>query len=118
VKAAIKYCIENEILIQFMKNHSSEIINMLFDEISIDRIIEIRVNEAVEDTIEEAVREAVSEAVKNAREEARDKGREEGLEIGREEEKLEIARNLIAKGSTRGFVHEITGLSIDEIQRL
>jgi len=79
---------------------------MLFDEISIDRIIEIRVNEAVEDTIEEA------------RVEARDKGREEGLEIGREEEKLEIARNLLAKGSTRGFVHEITGLSIDEIQRL
>ena len=44
--------------------------------------------------------------------------REEGREDGRENEKQEIALNLLAKGSTVEFVHEITGLDIDTIQRL
>jgi len=44
----------------------------------------------------------------------RDSGREEGIE----QEKLIIAKNLLAKGSTFEFVSEITGLSIDEIKRL
>jgi len=44
--------------------------------------------------------------------------RHEGLEQGIEQEKLIIAKNLLAKGSTFEFVSEITGLSIDEIARL
>jgi len=32
--------------------------------------------------------------------------------------KREIARNALAKGSTPEFVHEITGLSLDEIEKL
>ena len=39
-------------------------------------------------------------------------------EEGRAEEKLEIARNLLAKGSSIEFVHEITGLDIETIQGL
>ena len=49
---------------------------------------------------------------------ARNEGREEGREQGREDEKLIIARNLLAKGSTVEFVHEITGLSLKEIEKL
>jgi predicted transposase/invertase (TIGR01784 family) len=44
--------------------------------------------------------------------------REEGWEDGRDEEKLEIARNLLAKGSTLEFVQEITGLSVEAIKEL
>ena len=43
---------------------------------------------------------------------------EEGIEEGREEEKLEIARNLLAKGSTPEFVHDITGLDMETIENL
>jgi len=43
---------------------------------------------------------------------------EKGLEQGREEEKLEIARNLLTKGSSPEFVHETTGLSLAEIEKL
>ncbi|MCL2243134.1 MAG: Rpn family recombination-promoting nuclease/putative transposase [Treponema sp.] len=39
----------------------------------------------------------------------------EGREQGREESYRVIAQNLLSKGSTPGFVQEITGLSIDEI---
>ena len=44
--------------------------------------------------------------------------REEGEEIGQEQKALEIARNLLAKGSSIEFVHEITGLEIETIQGL
>jgi len=46
-----------------------------------------------------------------------EEGREDGLEEGRKE-KLEIARNLLAKGSTPEFVHEITGLDMETIENL
>ena len=44
--------------------------------------------------------------------------REEAWEDGRANEKLEIARNLLAEGSTPEFVQKITGLSIEEIAKL
>jgi predicted transposase/invertase (TIGR01784 family) len=44
--------------------------------------------------------------------------REEALEDGREEEKLIIAKNLLTKGSTPEFVHEITGLALEKIKEL
>jgi len=47
-----------------------------------------------------------------------EEGREEGLTKGRFNEKLEIARNLLAKGSTPEFVHEITGLDMETIENL
>jgi len=48
------------------------------------------------------------------RREAREEGREEGME----KEKLIIAKNLLSKGSTPEFVHEITGLSPEQIAHL
>jgi predicted transposase/invertase (TIGR01784 family) len=47
--------------------------------------------------------------------EAREEGFEKGREEGRNEEKLIIAKNLLAKGSTPEFVQEITGLSLEDI---
>jgi len=40
--------------------------------------------------------------------------REEAME----EEKIIIAKNLLTKGSTPEFVHEITGLTLDKIKDL
>ena len=45
---------------------------------------------------------------------AREEAREDGIEEG----KLEIARNLLVKGSTPEFVHDITGLDIETIKNL
>ena len=44
--------------------------------------------------------------------------KEDGIAEGKAEEKLTIARNLLAKGSTADFVSEITGLSLEEIAKL
>jgi predicted transposase/invertase (TIGR01784 family) len=49
---------------------------------------------------------------------SRNNARREGQQIGREERTIEIARNLLAKGSSIEFVHETTGLDIETIQGL
>ena len=46
------------------------------------------------------------------------KGREEGREEGMNQRSLEIARNMLAKGMDASTVLEITGLSMEEIQKL
>ena len=44
--------------------------------------------------------------------------KEDGMEEGKAKEKLTIARNALAEGSTPEFVQKITGLSLDEIAKL
>lgn len=44
--------------------------------------------------------------------------RELGIEEGREEEKRQLARNMLAKGLDPGFVAEISGLTEAELQDL
>jgi predicted transposase/invertase (TIGR01784 family) len=90
VRNAIKYCTGNNILKKFLETHGSEVYNMLLTEWNLDEAIEV----------------------------AREEGWEEGREDGREEEKLIIAKNLLAKGSTLEFVHDITGLSLEKIKEL
>jgi len=69
VKAAIKYCIEHDVLKEFLRKHGSEVVNMLFDDITIEEIGEIRYEE----------------------------GREEGFEEGREKERS-FVMNLLDQG--------------------
>jgi predicted transposase/invertase (TIGR01784 family) len=98
VKAAIKYCIGNEVLKEFFKEHSSEVINMLTEEPSMEKIMAILTQES--------------------REEGHEQGLERGREEGHEQASMQIAKNLLAKGSTPEFVQEITGLSSDVIKKL
>ena len=94
VKAAIKYCVGNDILKDFLDKHGVEVMNMLLEEPSIDKIIAVNREEAWED------------------------GREEGLEEGCEKRDREIAINLLAEGSSPEFVQKITGLDLETIQEL
>ena len=101
VAHAVKYCIENNILKKFLLEQGSEVYNMLFEDLTIEEIAEIR--------------------YKEGREEGFEQGREDGLQKGHEigrEEKRTIARNALAKGSAPEFVSEITELSLEEIGKL
>jgi predicted transposase/invertase (TIGR01784 family) len=53
---------------------------------------------------------------KEGRTEGLAEGRAEGLAEGRADEKLNIARNALAKGLAPEIVRDITGLSLDEIE--
>jgi len=45
VTNAVKYCLEHGVLTEFLKKHGSEVVNMLFDDISIEEIADIRYKE-------------------------------------------------------------------------
>jgi hypothetical protein len=97
VNPVIEYCIKNNILKEYLIEHGSEVINMLTAEY--DREMDIAVNR------------------REARQEGLEEGEEIGMEKGMEKEKLIIAKNLLAEGSTPEFVQRITGLSLEEIEQ-
>jgi len=94
VRSAIKYCIEHNILKDFLERHGSEVVNMLFYDISVEELGEVRYDEGYED------------------------GHVKGCEEGCEEAKLAIARNALAEGYSTESVQKITGLSLEEIEKL
>ena len=102
MKEAVKYCQKHDILREFLKLHAAEVLGMLYTEWNLEDAIAVAREEGREDGFEEG----------------QTKGLEKGREEGREDEKLEIARNLLVKGSTPEFVHEITGLDLETIKGL
>jgi predicted transposase/invertase (TIGR01784 family) len=51
-------------------------------------------------------------------EEGRQEGRQEGLQEGRQEERRAIALNLLSSGMSVEQVASLTGLSLEQVQRL
>ncbi len=94
IKKTVRYCVKHGILKEFLKLHAMEVLSMLFTEWNLD------------------------DAIAVARKEAREDGIEEGMEKGHVSEKLKIARNLLAEGSTLEFVQKITGLDLETITNL
>ena len=94
VKNAVKYCKEYGILDEYLSVHGAEVENMLYTEFNIDVAKKVWWEDGWED------------------------GHIQGHAQGCEEERKTIARNLLVKGSSLEFVHEITGLSLEEINNL
>ena len=67
---------------------------------------------------EEGRAEGREEGRAEGREEGRAEGREEGREKGREEEKQANARNMKAMNFAPDIISQITGLTIEEIEKL
>jgi predicted transposase/invertase (TIGR01784 family) len=98
IKKAINYCQKHDILKEFLELHATEVLNMLYTEWNWDDALAVAREEGIEDGLE--------------------KGIEKGLEEGHFNEKLEIALNLLAEGSTPEFVQKITGLDMETIEKL
>jgi len=110
IKLAIKYCIDNNVLSDFLKKHSSEVFGMLYGEYRLEDEIAVVKREAWKDGHADghSVGRSEGHAVGHA------EGRCEGMEAG----KLEIARNLKNMGISFEQILEGTGLSIEEIEKL
>ncbi|GHT68102.1 hypothetical protein FACS1894110_14890 [Spirochaetia bacterium] len=94
MEMAVKHCIEDNILRDFLKQHAKEIINMLLTEWNLDTALKVR------------------------GEEARIEGRREGWREGRREGREQTARNLKVRGRPINEIAEDTGLSPEEIAKL
>jgi hypothetical protein len=90
MKMAIRYCIEHDILKDFLETNASEVINMLMTEWNWDDAKEVWQAEA----------------------------REEGLEKGLEEGAKKTARNALNEGLPMEIIQKITGLDLDTINSL
>ena len=90
ITRAANDCIEEDILSDFLKAYSSEVINMLTAEWNIDEAIKIREQEAWED----------------------------GLEKGREEKSFETVINMKNEGLADDVIARVTELSIDRIREI
>ena len=96
MKAAIKYCLEHDILKEFLEIHSKEVFNMLITEWDTEKAKEVWFEE----------------------------GREEGIALGEErsqekarQEKLRVVSNLKNLGVSAEIIIQATGLSAEEINR-
>ena len=90
MKAAIDYCIKNNILKSFLEKHSSEVFNMLLTEWNTE------------------------EAIAVSREEGREEGRAEGMEAGRAETAIEMLK----KGFDMAVIAELTNMPIEWVEGL
>jgi hypothetical protein len=94
IRLAIKYCIANDILKEFLDKYGVEVINMLLEEWNMEDAIDV------------------------AKEEAREVGREEGREEGRAESFEEIVRNAFMEGYSVDDVKRITKLDMERIMEI
>lgn len=62
--------------------------------------------------------DVLSTAAMEGREEGREEGRQEGREEGRQEEKIENARTMKSLNISADIIHQVTGLPLEEIDRL
>jgi len=103
---AVKDCIKEGILEDFLEAHSSEVVNMLTEEWNLERAIFVREQEAREEGEEKGEANGIA------------KGRIEGKAEGKIEGKAEVARNLLHMNLPLEQIAAATGLTKMEIEAL
>ena len=102
IDTAVKACMDEGLIADFLHKHSKEVTGMLFEEITVEEFAEIR------------AREAYADGEKAGRAE----GEKSGLARGAAQEKREIAKSMKAKGLEIAMIAELTGLTSEEIAEL
>ena len=98
IDTAVKVCMDEGLIADFLHKHSREVTGMLFHEITVEEFAEIRAREAYADG-EKA-------------------GREEGRSEGAAQEKREIAKNFKDSGIPIDVIAKNTELTLEEIEAL
>ena len=80
--------------------------------------IESAEKKATEEGLAKGLKEGLAKGLEQGLEQGLARGLEQGLEQGRSSEKMEIAKKMKAKGQPTDFIADITGLSIEEIEKL
>ena len=94
IDTAVKACMDEGLIADFLHKHSREVTGMLFHEITVEEFAEIRAREAYAD------------------------GEKAGLARGAAQEKREIAKNFKDSGIPIDVIAKNTGLTQEEIAAL
>ena len=94
MKAAVEYCVRNNILKSFLEKHSTEVFNMLLTEWNMDEAIEV------------------------SREEGREAGRAEGREAGMEKKAAEIAIEMFKDGFSADKIARYVKMPVEWVEGL
>jgi predicted transposase YdaD len=98
LRMAIQYCIKHGILAGFLREHGSEVVNMLLEEWDADVAREVAREEGFE--------------------EGREAGLEKGLATGLEQGLETAARNALMRGASIDFVRDITGFDTITVRKI
>jgi len=102
---AVKTCVNENVMKEFLEKNASEVLNMLFTEFDMDTAIETWKDEGRKEGIAKGRKEGIA------------KGKEEGRKEGLLKGKIEIAKNLLDVLDIE-TISKKTGLSIEEIKKL
>ena len=103
----ISGCIDCGILPEFLRKYGTEMVEMLFRELTREEDMEISRLDGYDDGFEEGLRRGEAAGI--------EKGRAEGESAGRTAAILELAKAMKCKGLDDAAIMELTGLSADEI---
>ena len=98
INLAVKRCMDEGLIADFLQKHSREVTGMLFKEITVEEFAEIRAREAYD--------------------EGEQSGFSKGAKSGAAQEKREIAKNLKSLKLPAEQIRTATGLSLAEIEAL
>jgi len=105
VELAVRRCVKEGVLREFLENHASEVVNMLFAEFDMDVALQVREREGMERGVELGHKQGI------------ELGHKQGVEQGEKRAKLLIAENLLGFMDVKA-VAKNTGLTIREVEGL
>ena len=106
IAAAIKECIKEGVLADFLKKHGAEVANDMFKEYTMEDMLRIRSEEAMERGMERGIAKGIEQGLEQGLEQGIERGMEQGLEKGLEKG-LELGiRNFILDFREEGFSRE------------
>ncbi|QTQ14367.1 Rpn family recombination-promoting nuclease/putative transposase [Treponema parvum] len=113
-EAAIKECIQNDILKEYLQRKSREVINMLLSDYDYDTDIAVRCEEAGRIAFAEGIEQGIQQGI----EQGIEKGIEQGFADGSYRKALETAKLMKQANCETDFIMQMTGLTQEEVENL
>lgn len=123
---AIRYCIKNNILKDYIISHAKEVEGMLVAEYDYNLDLQVQREECYKKGILEGMQQGMEKGLLNGlqkglqkgKKEGRLEGKKEGRLEGKEEERMILARRMKKANFDVSVIQEITKLSSEEIEKL
>ena len=118
IDLAVKRCMDEGLIADFLKKHSREVTGMLFKEITVEEFAEIRAREAAKDAYDAGIAEGEQSGFSKGQKSGLKLGFSKGEKSGAAQKEREIAKNFKASGIPIDVIAKNTGLALKEVEEL